>query len=272
MAKRKKSRTPAPPRRPATPRSGDGDGAQAQQSSQRPVQAPQVRSKKRTQADTDRRNRMILYGLAGAGIVGLVVALLAVFVLGRGGGTSKAHFDGPSVDFAKLPGLIRTPPPWSRNTADLDARAKQAGVQILPSEGVRLHIHQHLDIFNNGNRVTVPALIGIKRLPANQGGGAELAELHTHDTAGIIHLESERAQAFSLGQFFAVWGVFLSENCVGGLCNPPGPMTMYVNGKKIPATADPARLVLQEHDEIAIVYGTPPSSIPSSYDWTPSGL
>src|SRR5215211_4246909 len=116
MAKRKKSRTPAPPRRPATPHSGDGDGAPAQQASQRAVQAPQVRSgKKRTQADTDRRNRMILYGVAGAGIVGLVVTLLAVFVLGRGGGTSDAHFDGPAVDFANLPGLIRTPPRWGRN-------------------------------------------------------------------------------------------------------------------------------------------------------------
>jgi len=48
-------------------------------------------------------------------------------------------------------------------------------------------------------------------------------------------------------------------------------MTVYVNGKKIPPKADPVRLVLQNHDEIAIVYGTPPSTIPSSYNW-PSGL
>jgi hypothetical protein len=267
MAKRKKPRTPAPPRRPAAPRSSGGNGAQAQQPGpSRAVQAPQVRSgKKRTQADTDKRNRMILYGVAGAGIVGIVVVLLALFVLGKGG-SSTAHFDGPSVDFANLPGLVRTPPPWSKNTAQLDARAKQADVQILPSEGVELHIHQHLDIFNNGRHVTVPALIGIKR----SGNGYEFAELHTHATDGVIHLESARAQAFSLGQFFAVWGVLLSKNCVGGLCNPPGPMTVYVNGKKIPATADPDRLVLEQHDEIAIVYGTPPGSIPSSFNW-PAG-
>ena len=43
-----------------------------------------------------------------------------------------------------------------------------------------------------------------------------------------------------------------------------------MNGAKIPATADPTRLVLEEHDEIAIVYGTPPSTIPSSYNW-PAG-
>jgi hypothetical protein len=209
---------------------------------------------------------MILYGVAAAGFVGIVVAVLAVFVLGKS--SSTAHFDGPSVDFANLPGLMRQPPPWPNNTKDLDARIKDIGVNILPQEGNVLHIHQHLDIFNNGKHVTVPALIGIKRVGQT---GAEFAELHTHDTSGIIHLESDRAQAFSLGQFFGVWGNLLAKNCVGGLCSPPGPFAVYVNGKKIPPTADPTRLVLEEHDEIAIVYGTPPATIPSSYNW-PSGL
>ena len=194
MAKRKKPRTPAPPRRPAAPRSSGGNGAQAQQPGpSRAVQAPQVRSgKKRTQADTDKRNRMILYGVAGAGIVGIVVVLLALFVLGKSSSTT-AHFDGPNVDFANLPGLMRKPPPWPKNTKDLDGRAKQIDVQILPQEGVTLHIHQHLDIFVNGKHVTVPPLIGIKK----KGNGFELAELHTHSTDGVIHLESERTQAFS---------------------------------------------------------------------------
>src|SRR5690349_21215579 len=208
MAKRKKPRTPAPPRRPSTPRSADGgNGAQAPPSASRQVQAPKVRSgKKRTEADTERRNRLILYGVAGAGIVGVVVALLAVFVLG-GSSTSRAHFDGPNVDFANLPGLIKTPPPWHRNVAQLDERLKQIDVQLLPTEGNVLHIHQHLDIFVNGKHVTVPALIGIKRT----GQTVEFAELHTHATDGVIHLESARAQAFSLGQFFGTWGVFLSR-------------------------------------------------------------
>lgn len=269
MAKRKKSRTPAPPRRPSAPRSTDGgNGAQAPSSAPRSVQAPKVRSgKKRTGADTERRNRMILYGVAGAGIVGVIVAVLAVFVLGKSS-TSTAHFDGPAVDFANLPGLMKKPPPWPRNVADLDARAAKINVLILPNEGIKLHIHQHLDIFVDGKHITVPALIGIKR----KGTGAELAELHTHNTDGIIHLESERAQAFSLGQFFGVWGLNLSKNCIGNLCSPPNDFSVYVNGAKIPPTADPARLVLQDHDEIAIVYGTPPSSIPSSFDFAQFGL
>jgi hypothetical protein len=265
MAKRKKSRTPAPPRRPAAPRS-DGDGAAPETSAatSRPVQAPKVRSgKRRTQVDQDRRNRQILYGIAGAGIVGVIAALLVIFVVGRGGGTS-AHFDGPAVDFPNLPGLQRGAPPWKKDTGSMEARLKKIGVQLLPAEGNVLHIHQHLDIFNNGKHVTVPALIGIK---VNKDNTPAFAELHTHDTTGVIHLESARAQAFSLGQFFGVWGVNLANNCVGGLCAPAQTCTAYVNGKQVPANVTLAQLVLEQHDEIALVYGTPPKKIPSSYNW-----
>jgi len=264
MAKRKKSRTPAPPRRPAAPRSSGGAAKATAASAARPVQAPKVRSgKRRTQEDTDRRNRIILYSVAATGVVGLIVAALVVFVF-KGSSSSTAHFDGPNVDFANLPGLIKTAPPWNKNTATMDGRLKKIGVQQLPTEGSLLHIHQHLDIYNNGKHVTVPALIGIKV----KGNSAEFAELHTHDTTGVIHLESARAQAFSLGQFFGVWGVELSRNCVGDLCSPAEPFAVYVNGKKV--IDDPVRLVLQAHQEIAIVYGTPPKKIPSSYSF-PNG-
>lgn len=266
MAKRKKPRTPAPPRRPTAPRE-DGDGAAPEITSgatPRPVQAPKVRSgKRRTQDDLDRRNRMILYGVAGAGILGVIIALLVIFVAGRGSG-SNAHFDGPAVDFPNLSGLQRGAPPWKKDTGSMEARLKKIGVQLLPTEGNVLHIHQHLDIFNNGKHVKVPPLIGIK---VNKNNQPEFAELHTHDTTGVIHLESARAQAFSLGQFFGVWGVYLANNCVGGLCAPAQTFAAYVNGKQVPANADLSRLVLEQHDEIALVYGTPPKTIPSSYNW-----
>jgi hypothetical protein len=268
MAKSKKSRTPAPPKRPPAPRSS-GNGAQVRTATdgQRAVQAPKVRSgKRRTQADTDRRNRMILYGVAGAGCLGLIVALLAVFVIGKGS-SSTAHFDGPNVDFANLAGLMKGPPPWPKNTAELRERLKPLGLTPLGQEGQVLHIHQHLDIFVDGKHVTVPQFSGIK---LNKEGNLDfITELHTHATDGIIHLESPVAQSYSLGQFFGAWGLNLSSNCIGGLCSPPGQIKFYVNGNQI--TGNPVRLVLQQHDEIAIVYGKPPATIPSSYNW-PAGL
>jgi hypothetical protein len=62
------------------------------------------------------------------------------------------------------------------------------------------HIHQHLDIYVDGRKVPVPALIGID--PA-----AGFAPLHVHDTSGVIHVESPTVRSYTLGEFFAVWGV-----------------------------------------------------------------
>lgn len=264
MAKRKKSRAPSPPKRPAArPAAPRSDGGARQ------VQAPQVRTgKRRTQAEQERRSRLILYGAALSGIVGLVIALVVVFVSGGGGGGgAAAHFDGPNVDFAKLVGVRTDAPPWSTGYSGLASRLAPLGLSQLPAEGQVLHIHQHLDIFDNGNHVKVPALIGIPHI----GNKAKyFVQLHTHDDSGIIHLESTEAHSYSLGQFFGVWGVFLSKKCVGGLCGTiEKPLKIYVNGKLI--DGDPVRLVLEEHQEIAIVHGTPPAHIPSSYKW-PVGL
>jgi len=267
MAKRKKPRTPAPPRRPAAPRSS-GNGAEAPANGPRAVQAPKVRTgKRRTQVEQERRTRMTLYSVAGAGVLGLIVALLAVFVLGKKS-SSTAHFDGPNVDFANLAGLMKKSPPWPNNTATVRQRLKPIGLSPLGAEGQVLHIHEHLDIYVNGKHVTVPQFIGIK---LKKGGTLDfLTELHTHSTDGVIHLESPTAQTYSLGQFFGVWGLNLSKNCIGNLCAPPGQLNFYVNGQQLKPTDDPVRLVLQAHQEIAIVYGTPPAKIPSSYNF-PTG-
>ena len=73
---------------------------------------------------------------------------------------------------------------------------------------------------------------------------------------------------FDLGQFFGVWGVRLTPDCVGGYCRQVTPWTVYVNGQGY--TGDPAALVLKSHQEIAIVIGTPPTKIPTSYKFPPN--
>lgn len=262
MAKRKKSRTPAPPRRPARPASS---AARTDDGKARQVQAPKVRTgKRRTQAEEDRRSRLILYGLALSGIVGLVIALVVVFAFRGGGGTSTAHDDGPNVDFAKLIGVRTDKPPWSKGWSGLDQRLKPLGLNALGEEGQVLHIHSHLDVFVNGKNAKVPNFIGIKL--KKDGNLDFITELHTHDSTGIIHLESPEAHSYSLGQFLGAWGVLLSKKCIGGLCGTiRQPLKLYVDGKRF--LGNPVKLVLQEHQEIAVVYGKPPAHIPSSYNW-----
>jgi hypothetical protein len=158
---------------------------------------------------------------------------------------------GPAVSgTTKLPGMLTTPPPWPANDAELQQRLRRIGLPALTVEGQELHIHQHLDVLVDDELVTVPANIGI------DSGQAFISPLHTHDTSGIIHVESEEVRDFTLGEFFDVWGVRLDRKCIGGLCTGAGKqLRAWVNGQAV--NADPARIVLTEHQEIVLAYGTP---------------
>ena len=167
-----------------------------------------------------------------------------------------------------LPGILKTAPPWSANTGKLQQRLRAIGLPALTEEGQVTHIHQHLDIFVDGKPVKVADDIGI------DPDGGFISPLHTHlQTEGVLHVESPTTESFSLGQFFAVWGVRLDANCIGGKCAAGDKsLRAWVNGKSVPE--DPTRIVLDEHQEIVLAYGTPqqvPDPVPSSYDF-PAGL
>jgi hypothetical protein len=176
---------------------------------------------------------------------------------------------GPSFgSFAKLPGVQNTAPPWGPgNGPQLKARLLAMGLKPLSAEGTVIHIHQHLDIYVDGKKVTVPALIGIST--AQQF----ISDLHTHDPTGIIHVESATASSFSLGQVFGVWGVPLSAGAIGSLKTGGGKvLKTWVNGKEI--SGDPTRIVVEAHQEIVVAYGTEaqmPKQVPASYAF-PAGL
>jgi len=212
----------------------------------------------------------MLYGLAALGPVALAAVLLVIFLGGHSSSSGSVTGSAPTIDYAALPGIQTHKAPWPPEYGSLPDRLAPLKLSSLGVQGTTLHIHQHLDIFVNGKQVTVPALVGIyANGDANQGGF--FVELHTHDTSGIIHLEAPKNGAFTLGQFFGVWGVRLSSRCIGGYCAAPGkPLKFYVNGKRF--TGDPNNIVLRPHEEFAIVYGKPPAKIPSKYNWGPSGL
>lgn len=189
---------------------------------------------------------------AAIGLVALVAIVLGVVLLKGSGSPSSA---GINVDFAKLSGLQTGPPPWNNGTAGLPDRLQPLGLQQLSTEGSVLHIHQHLDLYVNGKKVLLPAQVGIY-------ANTWLTELHTHDTTGVMHVESPTKRDFSLGQFFGVWGVKVTANCAGSEC---GKLSWWVNG--VEQSGDPARLILNAHQEIAIVLGQPPHVVPKSYNF-----
>jgi len=152
---------------------------------------------------------------------------------------------------------------------------RKAGLVPERAEFLQYHVHAHLDVFFNGDPVTVPAGIGIDTTnPAvisdEQGVGLTrdcdepcISPLHTHATDGVLHTETKTPEPNSLGQFFVQWNVPFDSSCVGDYCAPDTPIGIYVDGDSY--DGDPREIELSDGREIAIVIGTPPDPIPADF-------
>jgi hypothetical protein len=138
------------------------------------------------------------------------------------------------------------------------------GIRCNSMEQFAMHIHAHLDIIINGVYFLVQSQIGIP--------SSCFYWLHTHDESGLIHIEAPMQRDFTLGQFFDIWGKKLSNDQIFTyVADANNPLNVYINGTKVPDGTNYRDIKLHAHDEIAIVYGTPPSTVPSSYKF-PQGL
>jgi hypothetical protein len=134
------------------------------------------------------------------------------------------------------------------------------GVTCQSAEKVAFHIHAHLTIFVNGKAQQIPYGVGIG--PPISGvnttvgpfveGGTCFMWLHTHASDGIIHIEAPKQTTFTLGQFFAVWGLKLSATQVGPAS---GKVTTFYDGKVW--TGSPANVPLSSETQVQLDVGTP---------------
>ena len=199
---------------------------------------------------------MVCTVFRGAGLTVCLLLLWALLILPSGNTAQPANQSN------HLPGMQTGPLPWLRETAHLRERLQLIALPALTAEGNALHTHQHLDLFINDGIAIIPANIGVNEVERF------ISPLHTHDETGIIHVESDEIRDFTLGQFFDVWGVRLTKECVGGYCARGGhSLKIYLNGKLL--SGDPRALVLRDQQEIALVYGPSDSKIdvPARYNF-----
>lgn len=192
---------------------------------------------------------------------GIIVVIIILFSIGKFGGGASAPT--AIADPTTLPGIQTSPAPWQAEITNLHARLTDIGLPALAAEGTVLHIHQHLDIYIDGQLTQIPAGTGI-----DEADGF-ISPIHVHDNTDVIHVESPVDQPFYLGQFFDIWGVRFTANCIGSYCaQGDKSLKVFVNGTQY--TSDPRQLALDAHQEIVIAYGTDkelPNPIPATYSF-----
>lgn len=116
-------------------------------------------------------------------------------------------------------------------------RWKAAGVDCLPAHAQAvLHIHPVLTVIVDGAKETVPADVGIVPFC--------MAELHTHDASGTIHVESvSYSKEFTLGQFLEMWGKPIQRQGYR--------LVATLGGEPI---ENPGTLVLKDGQDIVLTY------------------
>lgn len=191
-----------------------------------------------------RQQQIRRYGFIAGGI--LVVALV---VLGISQLLMRNNQQQPNLN----------PQPATGQTVD--------GLQCLSQQGGALHHHQYLDIYINGTRMSVPAGIGIVNAQNC------LYPLHVHDgEPNIIHNESDQASAsYTLGQFFDIWGVALTNTQVNTY-KVDSSHTMVIKlidntGKVTTYTGDPRKLPLADQETIYILYNSPNVKLTPYTNW-----
>jgi hypothetical protein len=77
----------------------------------------------------------------------------------------------------------------------------------------------------DGQNVTIPTAVGIANpviLQGLAGGGLNscFEPIHTHDSSGILHIESNTNTNYTLGDFFEVWSATYHTASIDGVQHP----------------------------------------------------
>jgi len=76
------------------------------------------------------------------------------------------------------------------------------------------HYHAQLTIEQDGEKVKIPANIGIVK--------ECIHPLHTHNTTGLVHVQHPPGLGFTLGDFFDVQGIVLKDDQIGSIQTKDG--------------------------------------------------
>lgn len=125
------------------------------------------------------------------------------------------------------------------------------------------HIHAYVAIYINGTASPLPANVGI---PQDSSGNATCFYwLHTHDTTGVVHIESPSTEVFTFGQFRDEWDQqFVSLGFPPELLLTTG-WKIWIDGKVYNGSL--ASIPLEAHSIITMAYNSPNVKPVTTYAW-----
>ena len=177
--------------------------------------------------------------------IAIAAVVIAIVLASSASSSHRPKSTAAGAQSGVAAGLQAGPAPWAPEYSRLATRL--AALHLPGQTDAGFHIHAKLRVFVAGRQVQVPADIGI------DPEGRFISPLHTHDTTGIIHMESTRPYPFTLGQFFTVWGVAFGRHQLGGYRDAGGRrVQVYVNGNPV---ANPVGYVMRAHDSVIVGYG-----------------
>lgn len=206
-------------------------------------------------AAAERKRRIQIGG--GVAILAVIVAVVVVIVASSGGSSNSSNgisnSSGSTASTGKTvgdsSGLQTGPAPWAPEYTYLAQRL--SAFNFPQQSDIGYHVHAELMVYVDGKQTPVPADVGI------DPQGRFISPIHTHDTSGVVHMESTSYYPFTLGEFINVWGVYFSGNQLGGYKAGNGNvLQLWVNGKQI---ADPLHYKMKPHDVMILGYGKPGS-------------
>lgn len=133
--------------------------------------------------------------------------------------------------------------------------------------------YTHLNIVVDGQQVSVPDNIGIVPQGSQRIANPLIRQvgcfypLLTTDSSGKIRIRPGNASPYTLGQFFAVWGVPLSASNTAGYSGKPV-KAFIKNGTTLTEyTGDLGALPLISNQEVTLQIGTSLTQIPN-FEWS----
>ncbi|WP_232316428.1 hypothetical protein [Candidatus Burkholderia verschuerenii] len=173
--------------------------------------------------------------------------------------TDPPAFDTTNVIALNYGGVVGSSFWPTGNTSSGGTGTPVDGATCAAGMAENYHVHPHLAIIKDGQWLALPAQIGILS-SCNY-------EMHTHDSTGIIHVETPAYKQYTLGMFFDIWGQPLSTTNVAGITSTSD-VVVYINdnGDSRRYIGDPRNIVLQSHRDITIQIGSPVSSL-ATYSW-----